>query len=173
MARTHTFRTLTPRGVDYGAHPQVIPKYLGVRRSRSPWTQMNIQACDSRAEPSRHRATRAYGHGFVRMIAPNGDITNRRPPLSFSACPCAAPAGLPPTRVARVNRDPTRRVTNESPDTAVSEKNGRGGKRLETPDWQRIDDDAEGQGNVLGQLTIPGSQVRVASRPSPGIAPQD
>jgi len=29
MARTHTFRTLTPREVDYGAHPLLISKHLG------------------------------------------------------------------------------------------------------------------------------------------------
>jgi len=134
---------------------------------------MVIRACDSRAEPSRHRATRAYGHGFVRMVAPNGDITNHTPPLRCSACPCAAPAGLPPTRVRRVNRDPTGRVTNVSPDTAVSEENGRVGTRSEAPDSQRSYDDAEGQAHVLWQLAIPGSQVRVVSRPSPGLALED
>jgi hypothetical protein len=134
---------------------------------------MVIRACDSRAEPSRQCATRADGHRFVGMIAPHGDIANHGPPLRFSACPCAAPADLPPIRVPRVNRDPTGRVTNVSPDTAVSEQDGRLGKRSETPDWQRIHDDAEDKGSVLWQLTIPGSQVRVVSRPSLGIALQD
>jgi len=47
-------------------------------------------------------------------------------------------------------RHPTGRVTNVSPDTAVSEEDARLGKRSETAEWRRTDDDAEGQKPSIG-----------------------